>query len=371
MSKTKSQLFITAAVLSVIGISFGKANSAIAPTEKMILFNGENLEGWKPVLKKETKPDEIWNAENGFLKCSGKIYGYIRTKEKYNNYRLHTEWRWKEEGNSGIFLHLFGEDNIWPSCLECQLKSGEAGAILGMQDVTFKKPKELDTDYLKPKHGSSEKKVGRWNHADIYCYRDSAEIYINGILQNKAEKLNVNKGYIGLQSEGGKIEFRNVFLMPFNGKQENLNKGGKAPDLTLLDQDSEEVKLSDFKGQKVLLYFYPKAETPGCTRQACTIRDSSKALEVNNIKAIGISPDEPKKLSSFDENHSLGFTLLSDPAHEAADMYGVWTTISRGKRTRKRIIRSMFLIDEEGKILESFYGIKPGETVSKALSAIK
>src|SRR4249919_398232 len=101
-----------------------------------------------------------------------------------------------------------------------------------------------------------------------------------------------------------------------------LNVGDKAPAFTLLDQGSNKVKLSDFKGRKVLVYFYPKADTPGCTTQACGLRDISG--DIDDTVVLGISPDKPDKQKKFDDKYSLGFPLLSDPDHAVADAYGAW-----------------------------------------------
>ena len=123
-----------------------------------------------------------------------------------------------------------------------------------------------------------------------------------------------------------------------------LKPGDKAPAFTLLDQDGNKVKLSDFKGRDVLVYFYPKADTPGCTKQACGLRDVMP--KVGKTVVLGISPDKPAKQKKFDEKYSLGFPLLSDPEHTVAEAYGVWGEKKNYGRTYMGIIRSAFLIDE-------------------------
>ncbi|MFP4513410.1 MAG: thioredoxin-dependent thiol peroxidase [Acidimicrobiales bacterium] len=144
--------------------------------------------------------------------------------------------------------------------------------------------------------------------------------------------------------------------------------GAKAPAFTLTDQHDETVKLSGFAGRKVLVYFYPKADTPGCTTQACGLRDI--ADDVGDTAIIGISPDAPAKLKKFDDKHSLGFTLLSDPDHEVAEKYGVWGEKSMYGKTYMGIIRSAFLIDEKGKIAEAWPKISPKDTPTKLLAAL-
>lgn len=147
-----------------------------------------------------------------------------------------------------------------------------------------------------------------------------------------------------------------------------LAAGDKVPDFTLTDQNEKTVSLADFRGGKLLLYFYPKAGTPGCTTQACSIRDASPDLEGRGIAAVGISPDPPEAQSRFDEKHGLGFPLLSDPDHEVAENYGVW--VQKSMYGSMGMNRSSFLIDEEGRLIKAWYKVKPADTVPNALGAI-
>ncbi len=149
-----------------------------------------------------------------------------------------------------------------------------------------------------------------------------------------------------------------------------LVKGDKAPDFTLKDQNGKEVSLSQFKGKKVLVYFYPKANTPGCTKQACSVRDHLPDLGEKGIESIGISPDSPKQQKNFEDKYNLNFTLLADEKREAAEVYGVWGKKSMYGKKYMGIIRSAFLIDEQGNIMESWYKVKPLETVSNALEMV-
>jgi peroxiredoxin Q/BCP len=134
----------------------------------------------------------------------------------------------------------------------------------------------------------------------------------------------------------------------------------------LVDQEDKTVKVSDFKGQKLLLYFYPKADTPGCTKQACQIRDARTELAEMRVAALGISPDKPGAQKKFDGKYGLGFPLLSDPDHAAAQSYGTWGEKTMYGKTSMGIIRSSFLIDEKGKILGAWYKVKPEDTVPLA-----
>lgn len=147
-----------------------------------------------------------------------------------------------------------------------------------------------------------------------------------------------------------------------------LSAGTPAPDFTLTDQHGNDVSLGDFAGRKVLVFFYPKADTPGCTTQACGLRDV--ADDIGDTVVLGISPDLPPKLEKFDTKHGLGFTLLSDPEHTVAEAYGVWGEKKLYGKVYMGIIRSSFLIDEQGQLAQVWYKISPKDTPKKLLSAL-
>ena len=133
-----------------------------------------------------------------------------------------------------------------------------------------------------------------------------------------------------------------------------LSVGNQAPAFTLLNQQEKPVSLNDFRGKKVLIYFYPKALTPGCTTQACGLRDSKSELDALGLVVLGISPDAPKKLAQFIEKKELNFTLLSDPDHQVAAQFGVWGEKKFMGRTYDGIHRISFLINESGNIMQVF-----------------
>jgi len=147
-----------------------------------------------------------------------------------------------------------------------------------------------------------------------------------------------------------------------------LKPGDKAPAFTLTDQAGDSRKLSAFKGSKVLVYFYPKADTPGCTTQSCELRDI--AGDIGGTAIVGISPDTTEKLAKFDTKYSLGFPLLSDPDHSVAEEWSTWGEKSMYGKKYMGIVRSAFLIDEKGKILEAWYKISPKDTPKKLLAAL-
>ncbi len=127
-----------------------------------------------------------------------------------------------------------------------------------------------------------------------------------------------------------------------------IEAGAHAPDFTLPDQEGEDVSLSDFRGRPVVLYFYPKADTPGCTTQACGIRDRGGEYEAAGATVLGVSPDPVKAVKKFHDGQSLNFTLLADTDHAVAEQYGVWVEKSMYGRTYMGNQRATFLIDEEG-----------------------
>jgi len=145
----------------------------------------------------------------------------------------------------------------------------------------------------------------------------------------------------------------------------------KAPSFQLKDQQGNTVKLSDFKGRKLLIYFYPKADTPGCTQQACSVRDAWERLKAQGVSVVGISPDPPDKQMKFDRKHALNFPLLSDPDHKAAEAYGAWGEKSMYGKKYMGIVRSSFLVDEEGKIQEAWAKVSPKDTVPNVLKALE
>jgi peroxiredoxin Q/BCP len=151
---------------------------------------------------------------------------------------------------------------------------------------------------------------------------------------------------------------------------DRLEPGDKAPPFSLRDQAGETVNLSDYAGRKVLVYFYPEADTPGCTKQACAVRDSRSDLASLGVDVVGISPDEPDKQARFDQKYGLGFPLLADTDHAVADAYGVWGEKTLYGRTYMGIVRSAFLVDEGGKVAHAWYKVRSEDTVPNALEAL-
>jgi hypothetical protein len=189
--------------------------------KKEVLFNGKNLKGWTVFVNDSTvAPAGFFYVKDGVIETPGVPLGYLRTTAEFSDYMLHVEWRYPEKPtNSGIFLHTRGDDKMWPIHYQCQLKHLNAGDFI-VQDVglsaTVRDSVYVSTAAVKPiaakMEASSEKQPGEWNSADITCKGDNITIFINGVLQNQASKCSNTSGGIGLQAEGSKIQFRNIWI---------------------------------------------------------------------------------------------------------------------------------------------------------------
>jgi hypothetical protein len=197
-----------------------KQEQPIIPKEKIMLWNGKDLTGFKPFTDdKNVDPATTWSVADGMIRCTGKPNGYMRTEVAYANYLLHVEWRWPEQGgNSGVLIHMSGPDNVWPKSLECQLHSGNAGdfwVIGGIETSEHVKAGQRVNGRRTIKlKDSSEKPMGQWNTYDIICKDDWIVVFVNGVLQNVATKCSTASGRICLQSEGTPVEFRNIYIEP-------------------------------------------------------------------------------------------------------------------------------------------------------------
>lgn len=149
-----------------------------------------------------------------------------------------------------------------------------------------------------------------------------------------------------------------------------IEPGQPAPDFEIPDQDGRPVKLSDFRGQRVVVYFYPKADTPGCTTQACGVRDHRADYSEANAVVLGISPDPVARVKKFHDKFSLDFQLLADEDHSVAEAYGVWVKKSMYGRKYKGNERTTFVVDADGKIANVLRKVKPAEHDEQVLTAL-
>ncbi len=147
-----------------------------------------------------------------------------------------------------------------------------------------------------------------------------------------------------------------------------LKKGDKAPDFKAKDQDGNDISLSDYKGKKVVIYFYPKDNTPGCTAQACNLRDNYEALQSAGYVVLGVSQDTEKSHQKFIEKQNLPFPLIADTDHTVHNLYGTWAEKQMYGKTYMGTVRTTFIIDEEGKIVDVIEKVKTKEHTAQILN---
>lgn len=150
-----------------------------------------------------------------------------------------------------------------------------------------------------------------------------------------------------------------------------ISSGIPAPDFTLPDDNGDERSLSDYRGSPVVLYFYPKDDTPGCTKEACNFRDDYSAYEEAGITILGVSPDSPKRHANFKAKYDLPFTLLADTEHKVCELYGVWGLKKSFGREYEGVFRTTFLISPEGEIIKVFENVKPADHSKEVLQALQ
>jgi len=150
-----------------------------------------------------------------------------------------------------------------------------------------------------------------------------------------------------------------------------ISAGGEAPDFTLQDETGTERTLSAYRGAPVVLYFYPKDDTPGCTTEACNFRDDYSAYEQSGVLILGVSPDTPKSHTKFKAKYDLPFSLLADVEHQVCQLYGVWGLKKKMGREYQGVFRTTFLIDKDGKIARVFENVKPADHSGEILEALQ
>lgn len=149
-----------------------------------------------------------------------------------------------------------------------------------------------------------------------------------------------------------------------------IQSGIQAPDFTLVDDTNTTRRLGDYIGKPVVLYFYPKDDTPGCTTEACNFRDDYSSYDRAGVVILGVSPDSPASHAKFKQKYQLPFTLLADPGHKICDLYGVWGPKKFMGRTHEGVLRTTFLIGPDGMIIKVFSNVKPAEHSAEILEAL-
>ncbi|HPO13252.1 MAG TPA: DUF1080 domain-containing protein [Candidatus Hydrogenedentes bacterium] len=208
-------------ILVILSLALSLPVWAAEAGQSVTLFNGKDFTGWKLFLPDaKADPAKTWSVKDGVVLCTGNPAGYMRTETPYENYRLRVEWRWpKDGGNSGVLLHIQEGDAVWPKSIEAQLHSGDAGDFWVIGGTEFKEHAEQGSKRVEGRRtlklgASSEKPLGEWNQYEITCKGNSITVKVNGVAQNLASDCTVTKGFIGLQSEGAPVEFRNIILEP-------------------------------------------------------------------------------------------------------------------------------------------------------------
>ena len=204
----KLNTFFAAAMLAVL------MTACAGNDGRTELFNGKDLTGWELVLAPDSAvpATEVYTVKDGNIRIAGQPFGYMRTERKYGDYTFHAEWRWVGEGtNSGIFHRVQDGDKLWPNAIECQLCSGKAGDYVMLGGAKIKEVECVGEYPVKDRIGDYENPVGEWNTADITCKGNVVKVKINGKEQNECT-CDFTDGYIALQSEGGPIEFRNIYI---------------------------------------------------------------------------------------------------------------------------------------------------------------
>jgi hypothetical protein len=207
------------AALAVATAGHGAAEVSGKAVNTVTLFNGRDLAGWRLFLADgKSDPSAAKVSSDGVIHLASKLSGYLVTEKNFSNYHLHVEWRWPKDAvansNSGVLVHLNPPDAVWPKCFECQLKTGNAGQIVGL-GLDIPAAPLLSNRKRAPRLADpSEKPHGEWNTYEIYCRGDAIEVFVNGVRQNAVKDLPVSSGGIALQLEGFPIDFRNVWLAP-------------------------------------------------------------------------------------------------------------------------------------------------------------
>lgn len=212
--------------------------SALSAAEPIVLFNGQNLEGWEPVLDKpNADPADTWSVKDGLLHCTGTPRGYLRTaSDDYEDYRLVVEWRWpkgtKDNANNGVLVHTStpGVLGIWPKSLEVQMGNGNAGDFWVIPGAKADDPTTVNVPLKGLPHykdrirgrrhlnftEGSEKPIGQWNRMEVVCQDDTVTVVVNGEVVNYGYDCSIDSGAICLQSEGAPIAYRKVVLFPLD-----------------------------------------------------------------------------------------------------------------------------------------------------------
>jgi hypothetical protein len=195
-----------------------QTNAPITPTSRIDLFNGNDFAGWTFMLRSNAEPANTFAVTTGVIHCTGRPPGYARTEKSYRDYKLTAEWRFvklaPKADNSGIFLHINPPDKVWPACVEVQGQHGKQGDLHMNGGMTCKAHETVETKNADAHAPSNERPPGEWNTFEVECADDAIKLWTNGKLMNEITGCSASGGAIGIQSEGGEIEVRKMFIEP-------------------------------------------------------------------------------------------------------------------------------------------------------------
>ncbi len=202
---------------ALVGIA--AAQEIIAPANSIELFNGRDFSGWTFCMKNHADPMKTWSITNGVIHCSGRPIGYMRTKQAYSDYVVTVVWRFvkatPKADNTGVLVHIQPPDKVWPMCIQNQGKSGRQGDLFLMEGAEAKEHKGMSQNSPVPMRGPpNENPLGEWNTNVTVCAGNDVKAVINGKFENEITKCTVSSGFFGIQSEGGDIEIRRIYLEP-------------------------------------------------------------------------------------------------------------------------------------------------------------
>jgi hypothetical protein len=202
-------------------LEIATAQDVITPTNRLELFNGTNFDGFTFCMKNNAEPLATWSVTNGFIHCTGKPTGYLRTQQCFSNYVITVEWRYRKiapkADNTGVLVHIQPPDKVWPQCIQNQGKSGRQGDLFVMAGAECKEHQAMGKDANAPvplRGQAHENPIGEWDTNVTVCAGNKVKAIINGKELNEITGCTVAAGFIGIQSEGGDIEIRKITLAP-------------------------------------------------------------------------------------------------------------------------------------------------------------
>ena len=375
-------LFFRPAVLAALVIAAGCAAAdpgslaaaapvPVAPKEKTVLFNGKDLAGWVVVAPEDrmAQATTVWSVSGGVIQCKGAPFCALRTETPYAHYRLHLEWRWTARPtNSGVMLHMNDETRVWPTSFEAQLAHQNAGDLwrIGQVSCNDAAGKPFIGIRLPKRNPSNEKPPGEWNSYDIDCSDAAIRLSINGLVQNEVTNVLPSAGFIGFQSEGSPIEFRNIYLEPGAAP---APAESKALDFTLENYDGKTVSLHDLAG-KIVVLEWMNYDCPISMRhyQRGTFNKLAEKYKDKGVVWLAVNSTNfatAEKDKAHAEKFGVPYPILSDPRGTVGHLFNAKSTPDIRILKDGKVVYSGAIDDDPGGIQES-----PTNYVDQALAEL-